>query len=195
MWRQLHDISKKLVGALHYNKNGSMNNRMDNEDAMNLNDADYMSGDELIDQNSDNGDDDEATAVEDTLMNTAVKTTSKEEINADTLNAGREKYPNGSNDVRCKFCKHNYCLNMRRSGTSSLLRHMKISSLNLVPGTPGTGRKIYQLLFREMIAYKRIRDALHYENPSIEFWCRNTTTSDCLNIYENETLKLRQKLK
>ncbi|KAL0695573.1 hypothetical protein Bca4012_062753 [Brassica carinata] len=43
---------------------------MDNEDAMNLHDADYMSGDELMDQNSDE-DDDEAVGVEDTLMSTA----------------------------------------------------------------------------------------------------------------------------
>ncbi|KAG5411014.1 hypothetical protein IGI04_007333, partial [Brassica rapa subsp. trilocularis] len=44
---------------------------MNNEDTMNLNDTeDYMSGDELMDQNSD-GDEDEAVAVEDTLMSTA----------------------------------------------------------------------------------------------------------------------------
>ncbi|KAL0690503.1 hypothetical protein Bca4012_090181 [Brassica carinata] len=42
---------------------------MNNEDTMNLNDAeDYMSGDELMDENSDG---DEAVAVEDTLMSTA----------------------------------------------------------------------------------------------------------------------------
>ncbi|KAL0656996.1 hypothetical protein Bca4012_077580 [Brassica carinata] len=43
---------------------------MDNEDTLNLNDEDYMSGDELMDQNSD-GDDDEAVAVENSLMSTA----------------------------------------------------------------------------------------------------------------------------
>ncbi|KAJ4894914.1 Uncharacterized protein Rs2_21708 [Raphanus sativus] len=44
--------------------------RMDNEAAMDLNDTDYMSGDELMDQNSD-GDEDEAVAVDETLMSTA----------------------------------------------------------------------------------------------------------------------------
>ncbi|KAF3510194.1 hypothetical protein F2Q69_00002733 [Brassica cretica] len=42
--------------------------RMDNEDTMNLEDTDYMSGDELMDQNPD---EDEAVAVEDTLMSTS----------------------------------------------------------------------------------------------------------------------------
>ena len=52
--------------------------------------------------------------------------------------------------------------------------------MNPVPGTPGTGRKIDQLVFREMIAvalieqhlpysfveYRRIREAWHYLNLS-----------------------------
>ena len=85
---------------------------------------------------------------------------------------------------------------------------MKVCTLNLVPGTPGTGRKIDQHVFRELIVvaliehnlsysfveYRRIREALIYENPSIEFWCRITATSDCLKIYEKEKLKLRQQL-
>ncbi|RIA04507.1 hypothetical protein BRARA_K01253 [Brassica rapa] len=86
---------------------------------------------------------------------------------------------------------------------------MKVCSLNPVPGTPGTGRNIDQIVFREMIQvaliehnlpysfveYRRIREAWHYLNPSIQFWCRNTAASDCLKIYEREKLKLRQKLK
>ena len=86
---------------------------------------------------------------------------------------------------------------------------MRNCSLNPVPGTPGTGRKIDQLVFREMISvaliehnlpysfveYRRIREARHYLNPSVQFWCRNTAASDCLKIYEREKLKLRQKLK
>ncbi|KAG5394639.1 hypothetical protein IGI04_024602 [Brassica rapa subsp. trilocularis] len=44
--------------------------RMDNEDTLNLNDEDYMSGDELMDQNS-AGNDDEAVGVENSLMSTA----------------------------------------------------------------------------------------------------------------------------
>lgn len=120
-----------------------------------------------------------------------------------------EKYPDGANDVECRFCKRNYCLDLRRSGTSSLLRHMKVCSLNHVPNTPGTGRNIDQLVFRELInvaliehnlpfsfvQYRRVREALHYVNPRIEFWCRNTAASDCLKIYEKEKLKLRQQLK
>ncbi|KAL0847130.1 hypothetical protein Bca101_020376 [Brassica carinata] len=43
---------------------------MDDEDAINLNDVDYMTGHELMDQNSDE-DDDEEVGVEDTLMSTA----------------------------------------------------------------------------------------------------------------------------
>ncbi|KAJ4913339.1 Peptidase S28 protein [Raphanus sativus] len=49
---------------------GAWKLRMDNETAMDLNDTDYMSGDELMDQNSD-GDEDEAVAVDETLMSTA----------------------------------------------------------------------------------------------------------------------------
>ena len=86
---------------------------------------------------------------------------------------------------------------------------MKVCSLNHVPSTPGTGRKIDQIVFRELIAvaliehnlpfsfveYRRVREALYYANPRIEFWCRNTAASDCLKIYEKEKLKLRQQLK
>ncbi|KAL0675255.1 hypothetical protein Bca4012_003236 [Brassica carinata] len=118
---------------------------MDNEDTMNLEDTDYMSGDELMDQNPD---EDEVVVVEDTLMSTSK--------------------------------------NRRKRG--GLLHHMKVYSLNLVPGTPGTGRMIDQLVFHEMIAvaliehnlpysfveYTRVREALAYANPTIEFWCRNT---------------------
>ena len=86
---------------------------------------------------------------------------------------------------------------------------MRNCSLNPVPGTPGTGRKIDQLVFREMISvaliehnlpysfveYRRIREAWHYLNPTVEFWSRSTAASDCLKIFEREKLKLRQKLK
>lgn len=110
------------------------------------------------------------------------------------------KYPDGSNDVQCKFDNLNYKLNLRRSGTTYLLRHMIICSLNHVPGTPETFRKINQLVFRDMVAvaliehdlpysfvkYRRIREAWHYLNPSVEFWCRNTAASNCLKIYEKE---------
>ena len=48
---------------------------MDNEDTMNLEDTDYMSGDEMVDQNSE---EDEAVAVEDTLMSTAKNRRKKE---------------------------------------------------------------------------------------------------------------------
>ena len=157
---------------------------MDNEDTLNLNDEDYMSGDELMDQNSD-GDDDEAVVVEDSLMSTAencVKRGGKRRTSKcwKHFSIIGDKYPDGSNDVQCKFCKRNYQSNLRRSGTTGLLRHMKVCSLNHVPGTPGTGRNIDQIVFREMIAvvliehnlpysfveYRRIREAWHYLNLS-----------------------------
>ncbi|KAF8086931.1 hypothetical protein N665_0608s0010 [Sinapis alba] len=183
---------------------------MDNEDTMNLNDTERMSGDELVDQNSDE-DEDETVAVEDTLMSTAethIKRGGKRKHSKcwkHFIIIG-EKYPDGTNDIQCKFCIHKYCINLRRSGTSGLLRHMKVCSLNHVPGRPGTSRKIDQLVFREMIAvdliehslpysfveYKRIREALHYVNPSIKFWCRITAASECLKKYEKEKLILRQ---
>ena len=182
------------------------------EDVLNLNeDADYLSGDELMDENED---DDEALAVEDTLMSTA-ETRKKRGGKRRHSRCWKhfaiigEKYPDGTNDVECKFCKLSYFLNLRRSGTSSLLRHMKVCSLNPVPSIPGTGRKIDQLVFRELIAvaliehnlpfsfveYKKVRETLYYANPRIEFWCRNTAASNCLKIYEKEKLKLRQQLK
>ena len=53
---------------------------------MNLNDIYYMSGDELMDQNSD-GDEDKVVGVEDTLMSTA-ETYIKKEVNTYTPNVG-----------------------------------------------------------------------------------------------------------
>ena len=113
------------------------------EDVLNLNeDADYMSGDELMDENED---DDESVAVEDTLMSTAETRRNRGGKRRHSrcwkhFAIIKEKYPDGINDVECKFCKLSYCLNLRRSRTSSLLRHMKVCSLNPVPSTPGTGR-------------------------------------------------------
>ncbi|KAL0730699.1 hypothetical protein Bca4012_026793 [Brassica carinata] len=183
---------------------------MDNQETMNLNEEDYMSGDEL---NLD-GDDDEAAAAEDSLMSTAENHVKRGARRRHSkvwrhFNIIGEKYPDGTNDIQCKFCKHNYHFNLRKSGTTGLWRHMKVCSLNPVPGTPSSYRMIDQIFFREMIAvaliehnlpysfveYRRIRDAWHYLNPSVEFWCRNTAVSDCLKVYEKEKLKLRQKLK
>lgn len=183
------------------------------DDTLNLEDTDYMSGDEIMDQNSD-GDEAEAEAVEDTLMSTAENRRKRGGKRRHSrcwkhFSIVGEKYPDGTNDVQCKFCKHTYNFNLRRSGTSGLLRHMKVCSLNPVPGTPGNGRMIDQLVFREMVAvaliehnlpyslveYRRVREALTYVNPTIEFWSRNTAASDCLRIYEREKLKLRHMLK
>ncbi|KAF3534321.1 hypothetical protein DY000_02042179 [Brassica cretica] len=100
---------------------------MDNEDTMNLEDTEYMSGDEMVDQNSD---EDEAVAVEDTLMRTAENRRKRGGKRRHSrcwkhFNIIGENYPDGSNDIPCKFCNHTYNFNLRRSGTSDLLRHMK----------------------------------------------------------------------
>uniref|UniRef100_A0A0D3E4P2 Transposase MuDR plant domain-containing protein n=1 Tax=Brassica oleracea var. oleracea TaxID=109376 RepID=A0A0D3E4P2_BRAOL len=91
---------------------------MDNEDTLDLNDTDYMSGDELMDQNPDgdgDGDGDEVVAVEDTLMSTVENHIKRKRggkrrhsrcwTHFDIVG---EKYPDGSNDVQCKFCKHSW---------------------------------------------------------------------------------------
>ncbi|KAG5384181.1 hypothetical protein IGI04_035651, partial [Brassica rapa subsp. trilocularis] len=85
------------------------------EDVLNLNeDADYLNGDELMDENED---DDEALAVEDTLMSRA-ETRKKRGGKRRHCRCWKhfaiigEKYPDGTNDVECKFCKLSYCLNL-----------------------------------------------------------------------------------
>ncbi|XP_009108043.1 zinc finger BED domain-containing protein RICESLEEPER 2-like [Brassica rapa] len=50
-------------------------------------------------------------------------------------------------------------------------------------------------LLYAFVEYKRVQEALHYANPTIEFWCRNTTVSDVLKIFEREKMKLRQVLR
>ncbi|CAN7003798.1 unnamed protein product, partial [Brassica oleracea var. botrytis] len=85
---------------------------------------------------------------------------------------------------------------LHKSGTNTLLRHSRTC-----PKTPNnTCPKIDQLVFREMIVvaivehdlpyafveYRRVREALHYANPTIEFWCRNTAVSDVFKIFERE---------
>ncbi|KAH0890528.1 hypothetical protein HID58_052957 [Brassica napus] len=75
--------------------------RMDNEDTMNLEDTDYMSGDELMDQNPD---EDEAVAVEDTLMSTSENRRKRGGKCRHSrcwkhFNIIGEKYPDGSNDI------------------------------------------------------------------------------------------------
>ncbi|KAF3603618.1 hypothetical protein F2Q69_00037711 [Brassica cretica] len=76
--------------------------RMDNEDTMNLEDNEYMSGDEMVDQNSD---EDEAVAVEDTLIRTAENRRKRGGKRRHSrcwkhFNIIGENYPDGSNDIQ-----------------------------------------------------------------------------------------------
>ncbi|KAL1194425.1 putative AC transposase [Cardamine amara subsp. amara] len=117
-----------------------------------------------------------------------------------------EKLPNGRNNVRCNKCKHTYSIDLCRSGTTTMLRHMQVCSNG---GAPVTGnRKLDMIVFRELIGlaiiehglpysfveYRRIKEAFLYANSSIEFWTRNTAVADCLKIYEKEKMKLRNTL-
>ncbi|XP_010435359.1 PREDICTED: zinc finger BED domain-containing protein DAYSLEEPER-like [Camelina sativa] len=186
-------------------------------DTLNLED-DYMSGDDYMLEHDMNPDEEEHVGEErveaDSVASTADKRTGKStgkrkrsrcwknfEIVGDKLDDGR-------NNLRCTRCEHTYCLDLRRSGTNTLLRHME--SCSKTPGsTPSCGnRKLDMMVFREMIGlaiiehdlpysfveYKRIREAFQYANSNIEFWSRNTAAADCLKIYEKEKLKLRKML-
>ena len=105
----------------------------------------------------------------------------------------------GTTKIRCNLCRRFYFLNLRRNGTSTLTRHMKVCPKAV--GTPrSSARKVDMMVFREIIAmaiiehdlpykfveYKRIRMAFTYANSSIEYWSRNTAASDVLKIYEQE---------
>ncbi|WZZ54355.1 hypothetical protein YC2023_054462 [Brassica napus] len=111
----------------------------------------------------------------------------------------------GTTKIRCNLCKRFYFLNLRRNGTSTLTRHMKVCPKAV--GTPRSSSRIVDMMvFREMIAmaiiehdlpykfveYKRIRMAFSYANSSIEYWSRNTAAFDVLKIYESEKQKLRK---
>ncbi|XP_013589621.1 PREDICTED: zinc finger BED domain-containing protein RICESLEEPER 2-like [Brassica oleracea var. oleracea] len=113
--------------------------------------------------------------------------------------------PDGKTKIRCNLCKRFYFIKLRRNGTSTLSRHLKVCPKAV--GTPrSSSRKVDMMVFREMIAmaiiehdlpykfveYKRIRMAFTYANSSIEYWSRNTAASDVLKIYEREKQKLRK---
>ncbi|CAN6920809.1 unnamed protein product [Brassica oleracea] len=115
------------------------------------------------------------------------------------------KLSDGTTKIRCNLCKRFYFLNLRKNGTSTLTRHMKVCPKAV--GTPrSSSRKVDMTVFREMIAmaiiehdlpykfleYKRIKMAFTYANSSIEYWSRNTAASDVLKIYEREKQKLRK---
>ncbi|CAN6910888.1 unnamed protein product, partial [Brassica oleracea] len=36
------------------------------------------------------------------------------------------------------------------------------------------------------VEFRRVREALKYANPTIEFWCRNTAVTDVLKIFEGK---------
>ena len=119
-----------------------------------------------------------------------------------------DKLPDGCYNIIGKHCKHPYCLDLGRNGTSTLMRHIKICSK--APGsTPGSSNKKFDIIvFHEMIVgaivehdlaysfveYRRIREAFSYANPSIELQCRNTGIADVLMIFENEKAHLRKVL-
>ena len=116
--------------------------------------------------------------------------------------------PDGKTKIKCNLCKRFYFIKLRRNGTSTLSRHLKVCPKAVgTPGTPrSSSRKVDMMVFREMIAmaiiehdlpyrfveYKRIRMAFTYANSSIEYWSRNTAASDVLKIYEREKQKLRK---
>ncbi|KAJ4896746.1 Ribonuclease H-like domain protein [Raphanus sativus] len=74
------------------------------DDTLNLEDTDYISGDEIMDQNSD-GDEAEAEAVEDTLMSTAENHRKRGGKRRHSrcwkhFSIVGEKYPDGTNDMK-----------------------------------------------------------------------------------------------
>jgi len=90
------------------------------------------------------------------------------------------KLSDGTTKIRCNLCRRFYFLNLRRNGTSTLTRHMKVCPK--AAGTPRSSSRIVDMMvFREMIAmaiiehdlpykfveYKRIRKAFSYANSSI----------------------------
>ncbi|KAL0716621.1 hypothetical protein Bca4012_065943 [Brassica carinata] len=120
------------------------------------------------------------------------------------------KQSDGKTKIRCNLCKRFYFLKLRKNGTSTLTRHMKVCPKAV--GTPrSTSRKVDMMVFREMIAtaiiehdlpykfveYKRIRMAFTYANSTIKYWSRNTAASDVLKIYEREKVMsvLRRQVK
>ncbi|XP_048611772.1 zinc finger BED domain-containing protein RICESLEEPER 2-like [Brassica napus] len=92
----------------------------------------------------------------------------------------------GTTKIRCNLCRRFYFLNLRRNGTSTLTRHMKVCPKAV--GTPRSSPKnVDMMVFREMIDMAIIEHDLPYK-----FWSRNTAASDVLKIYENEKQKLRK---
>ena len=156
---------------------------------------------------SDNGDseqemDENNPVVDESLMSTAeVKGKHKRRHSKcwNVFTIEGDRMPDGKFKCVCNYCNHFYIIDLRKSGTNTLLRHSKTCSKTPNSTCP---KKIDQLVFREMIAvaivehdlpyafveYRRVREALHYANPTIEFWCRNTAVSDVLKIFEREKI-------
>lgn len=177
---------------------------MGNEDTLNLED-DYISGDELLDE--DLNLDREEPLVEPVPPQNKSKGKRKRSKCWRTFEIVGDMLEDGTNNIECTKCGHVYCLNLRRSGTTTLLRHMEQCSKTR--NTPSCGnRKLDMMVFREMIGlaiiehdlpfsfveYRRVREAFMYANSNIEFWSRNTAAADCLKIYEKEKLKLKKSL-
>ena len=184
-------------------------------DTLNLDDE-YMTGDEMeayeenqenqdeeIQENQDQGNQDQEN--QDSLASTAEKSTRRKRSKCWKTFACIGT-ANGLSTYRCRLCEHVYHINVRKSGTNTLLRHTRVCT-KTPGGTPNTGnKKLDMMVFREMIGlaiiehdlpfsfveYRRIREAFLYANSSIEFWSRNTAAADCLKIYEKEKLKLRK---
>ncbi|CAN6930518.1 unnamed protein product [Brassica oleracea var. botrytis] len=96
--------------------------------------------------------------------------------------------PDGKTKIRCNLCKRFYFIKLRKNGTSTLSRHLKVCPKAVgTPGTPrSSSRKVDMMVFREMIAMAIIEHDLPYR------FVENTTASDVLKIYEREKQKLRK---
>lgn len=117
-----------------------------------------------------------------------------------------DRMPDGKFKCVCNHCSQFYYLNLHRSGTNTMLRHSERCPKTL-SSTVGC-KKIDQLVFRDMIdvaivehdlpyafvEFRRVREALKYANPTIEFWCRNTAVTDVLKIFEGKKRRLKQVL-
>ena len=169
-------------------------------------DDDYLSGNEMMDQNEDGYDsvqDDSTSAA----RNRGRRRRNKRRHSKcwKHFEIVGDKLPDGTTKVICKHCEYSYFIDLS-NGTNTLLRHSRVCSKN--PGSTPRSRKFDMMVFCEMIAgaivehdlvysfveFRRIREAFEYANPGIEFWCRNTAVSDVRKIYENEKAGIRKVL-
>ncbi|XP_033129539.1 uncharacterized protein LOC103874083 [Brassica rapa] len=129
---------------------------------LNLNDDDYLSVEDMM---AENEDDQEIQDAQGDSVTSHAKTKGNKRRHSMCLknfSIVGDRLPDGTYNVKCNHCNQPYNLDLNRNGTNTMLRHSKRCSKT--PGcTPGSNKKLDMIVIREMMVMAIVEHNLPYQ--------------------------------